>query len=133
MNAAHPSSLDHALTKADGMALEEKLIGQTTQLACELRQEMADLGAELRQEMADLRVELRQEMADLGAELRQEMADLRVELRQEMVLLRSELRHEILQLEARMTRFMTEQLWKIMGFQAAMMGLMFAGLRTVLP
>ena len=111
MNAAHPSSLDHALTKADGMALEEKLNGQTTQLACELRQEMADL----------------------GAKLRQEMADLRVELRQEMVLLRSELRHEILQLEARMTRSMAEQLWKIMGFQAAMMGLMFAGLHTVLP
>ena len=57
MNAAHPSSLDHALTKADGMALEEKLNGQTTQLACELRQEMADLGTKLRQEMADLRVE----------------------------------------------------------------------------
>ena len=89
MNAAHPSSLDHALTKADGMALEEKLNSQITQLGSGLRQEM--------------------------------------------VLLRSELRHEILQLEARMTRFMTEQLWKIMGFQAAMMGLMFAGLRTVLP
>ena len=89
MNAAHPSSLDHALTKADGMALEEKLNSQINQLGSGLRQEM--------------------------------------------VLLRAELRHEILQLEARMTRFMTEQLWKIMGFQAAMMGLMFAGLRTVLP
>ena len=75
MNAAHPFSLDHALTKADGMALEEKLNGQTTQLACELRQEMADLRVELRQEMVLLRAELRHEILQLEARMTRFMTE----------------------------------------------------------
>ncbi len=100
----------HALlmTKADGIALENTL-----------RAEMTEIKSELRQEMTEMKSELRQEMTEMKSELRSEMAEMKVDLR-----------HEMAQIEARLMRHISDHGWKMMGFQVGVMGAMMGFMLT---
>ena len=67
----------HALlmTKADGIALENTLRAEMTEIKSELRQEMTEMKSELRSEMAEMKVDLRQEMAQIEARLMRHISD----------------------------------------------------------
>ncbi len=67
----------HALlmTKADGIALENTLRAEMTEIKSELRQEMTEMKSELRSEMAEMKVDLRHEMAQIEARLMRHISD----------------------------------------------------------
>jgi ElaB/YqjD/DUF883 family membrane-anchored ribosome-binding protein len=95
------------MTRADGVALENRL-----------RSEMLEIKTALRLEMGEMKSELRQEMGEMKSELRQEMGEMKSELRQEMI-----------QLESRLMRYIHDQGWKMMGFQVATTGLMLSAFK----
>ena len=94
----------HGMTKADGVALEQKLHHQIT-----------DLELNLRLEMTEMKSELRQEMTEMKSDLRSEMAEIKIELR-----------HEMSQFEGRLMAYISDHGWKMMGFQVALIGIFFS-------
>ena len=57
------------MTRADGMALENRLRGEMLEIKTALRLEMGDMKSELRSEMGEMKSELRQEIAQLESRL----------------------------------------------------------------
>lgn len=65
----------HGMTKADGVALEQKLHHQITDLELNLRLEMTELKSDLRSEMAEIKIELRHEMSQFEGRLMAYISD----------------------------------------------------------
>jgi len=65
----------HVMTKADGVALEQKLHHQITDLELNLRLEMTELKSDLRSEMAEIKIELRHEMSQFEGRLMAYISD----------------------------------------------------------
>jgi hypothetical protein len=67
MAAMIPDTLP--MTRADGVALENRLRSEMLEIKTTLRLEMGEMKSELRQEMAGVKIELRQEMVQLESRL----------------------------------------------------------------
>ena len=65
----------HGMTKADGVALEQKLHHQITDLELNLRLEMTEMKSDLRSEMAEIKIELRHEMSQFEGRLMAYISD----------------------------------------------------------
>ena len=65
----------HGMTKADGVALEQKLIHQITDLELNLRLEMTEMKSDLCSEMAEIKIELRHEMSQFEGRLMAYISD----------------------------------------------------------
>ncbi len=57
------------MTRADGMALENRLRSEMLEIKTALRLEMGEMKSELRSEMGEMKSELRQEMTQLESRL----------------------------------------------------------------
>ncbi len=57
------------MTRADGVALENRLRSEMLEIKTALRLEMGEMKSELRQEMGEMKSELRQEMIQLESRL----------------------------------------------------------------
>ncbi len=67
MQAMMPDPLP--MTRADGVALENRLRSEMLEIKTALRLEMGEMKSELRQEMGEMKSELRQEMIQLEGRL----------------------------------------------------------------
>ena len=65
----------HGMTKADGVALEQKLHHQITDLELNLRLEMTEMKSDLCSEMAEIKIELRHEMSQFEGRLMAYISD----------------------------------------------------------
>ena len=65
----------HVMTKADGVALEQKLHHQITDLELNLRLEMTEMKSDLCSEMAEIKIELRHEMSQFEGRLMAYISD----------------------------------------------------------
>ena len=65
----------HGMTKADGVALEQKLHHQIKDLELNLRLEMTEMKSDLCSEMAEIKIELRHEMSQFEGRLMAYISD----------------------------------------------------------
>ena len=65
----------HGMTKADGVALEQKLHHQITDLELNLRLEMTEMKSDPCSEMAEIKIELRHEMSQFEGRLMAYISD----------------------------------------------------------